>query len=152
MFIIIVFWLGSDRPSGLRLFVPALLLSILTLLFLPYSSVSLFHSCCSHARVFGKTLVHEFHISYSNTEWYLLFRTVQLYECTFCIWSEKLETLVNLNSKLNSILVITLLLTHYDSFSHRYSLSSALLWVRYEVLKHQNHVEYYKFIIGNQIL
>ena len=24
----------------------------------------LFHSCCSHVRVFGKTLVHEFHISY----------------------------------------------------------------------------------------
>ena len=33
----------------------------------------LFDSCCSHARVFGKTLVHEFPISYSHTEWYLLF-------------------------------------------------------------------------------
>ena len=33
----------------------------------------LFHSCCSHAQVFGKTLVHEFPISYSHTEWYLLF-------------------------------------------------------------------------------
>ena len=31
-----------------------------------------FHSCCSHARVFGKTLVHEFDISYSHTEWYLI--------------------------------------------------------------------------------
>ena len=41
MFIIIVFWLGCDRPSGLILFVPSLLLSILTPLFLPYSSVSL---------------------------------------------------------------------------------------------------------------
>ena len=30
----------------------------------------LFHSCCSHARVFGKTLVHEFLISYNHTEWY----------------------------------------------------------------------------------
>ena len=39
--IIIVFWLGCDRPSGLLLFVPALLLSILTPLFLPSSSVSL---------------------------------------------------------------------------------------------------------------
>ena len=38
---IIVFWLGCDRPSGLLLFVPALLLSILTPLFLPSSSVSL---------------------------------------------------------------------------------------------------------------
>ena len=41
LFIIIVFWLGCDRPSGLLLFVPALLLSILTPLLLPSSSVSL---------------------------------------------------------------------------------------------------------------
>ena len=33
----------------------------------------LFHSCCSHARVFGKTLLHECPASYSHTEWYLLF-------------------------------------------------------------------------------
>ena len=33
----------------------------------------LFHSCCSHARVFGKTLAHKFPLSYSHTEWYLLF-------------------------------------------------------------------------------
>ena len=39
--IIIVFWLGCDKPSGLLLFVTALLLSILTPLFLPSSSVSL---------------------------------------------------------------------------------------------------------------
>ena len=32
----------------------------------------LFHFCCSHAQVFGKTIVHEFHISYSNPELYLL--------------------------------------------------------------------------------
>ena len=32
----------------------------------------LFHSCYSHARVFGKTLVHEFHVSYSNIEFYFL--------------------------------------------------------------------------------
>ena len=38
---IIVFLLGCDRPSGLHLFVPALLLSILKPLFLPSSSVSL---------------------------------------------------------------------------------------------------------------
>ena len=30
-------------------------------------------SCCSHARVFGKTLVYEFPISYSHSEWYLFF-------------------------------------------------------------------------------
>ena len=38
---IIVFWLGCDRPSGFLLFVSALLLSILTSLFLPSSSVAL---------------------------------------------------------------------------------------------------------------
>ena len=64
-FIIIVFWLGCDRPSGLLLFVPAVLFSILTPLFCVSSSV-LFHSCCSHAWVFGKTLVHEFPVSYSH--------------------------------------------------------------------------------------
>ena len=40
LFIISVFWLGCDRPSGLLFFVPALLLSTLTPLFLS-SSVSL---------------------------------------------------------------------------------------------------------------
>ena len=41
MFIIIVFWLGCDRKSRLLLSMPALLLSMLTLLFLPSSSVFL---------------------------------------------------------------------------------------------------------------
>ena len=40
-FIIIVFWFGCDRPSGLLLFVPAVLFSILTPLFCPSSSFSL---------------------------------------------------------------------------------------------------------------
>ena len=35
--------------------------------------IVLFQSCCSHAGVFGKTLVHEFPISYNHTEWYFLF-------------------------------------------------------------------------------
>ena len=39
--IIIVFWLGCDRPSGLLLFVPPVLFSILTPLFCVFSSVSL---------------------------------------------------------------------------------------------------------------
>ena len=39
---------------------------------------SLFHSCCFHARVFRKTLLYEFHISYSHTEWYLFFPIVLL--------------------------------------------------------------------------
>ena len=34
--------------------------------------IVLFQSCCSHAQVFGKTLVHEFPISYSHTKWNLL--------------------------------------------------------------------------------
>ena len=41
LFIIIVFRLGCDRPSGLFLFVPAVLFSILTPLFCVSSSVSL---------------------------------------------------------------------------------------------------------------
>ena len=40
MFIIFVFWLGSDRQSGPLFFVSALLLSILTPLFLPSLSIS----------------------------------------------------------------------------------------------------------------
>ena len=40
-FIIIIFWLGCDRPSGLLLFVPAVLFFILTPLFCVSSSVSL---------------------------------------------------------------------------------------------------------------
>ena len=73
MFIIIVFCLGCDRPSGLLFFV-------LTSFFVPSSSVSLsyFRFCCSNARVFGKTLVHQFPISYSHAEWYFCFPTVQL--------------------------------------------------------------------------
>ena len=37
----------------------------------------LFQSCCSHAQVFGRTLVHEFPIFYSHTEWNL---TTSLYD------------------------------------------------------------------------
>ena len=33
----------------------------------------LFHSCCSRARVFGKTLVSEFHVSNNHTELYFHF-------------------------------------------------------------------------------
>ena len=68
MFINIVFKLGCDSPSGLLYFVPALLLSLLTLLFLPSPFVCLsaiiiavqMHECL------GK-LAHEFPISYSYT-------------------------------------------------------------------------------------
>ena len=70
-----IFLLGSDMPSGLLYFRThftsfhprASLLSF----FVCFSIV--FHSCCSHARVFGKTLVHEFTISYNHSEWYTFF-------------------------------------------------------------------------------
>ena len=32
--------------------------------------IVLFRSCCCHARVFGKTLLHKFSVSYSHTECY----------------------------------------------------------------------------------
>ena len=76
MFIIIVFWLGSDRRRDFFFFVPDLLFfrthaSLLTLFACFFI---LFHPCCSHPRVFEKTLVHEFPMSYSHTEWSLHFR------------------------------------------------------------------------------
>ena len=78
----LIFSFGEWRPrrddkTGLQLgrrdkffFVPTELLSIYSLFFL--SCARLFHSCCSHAKVFGKTLVHEFHISNSNVYWIIL--------------------------------------------------------------------------------
>ena len=47
----------------------------------------LFYFFCSHALVFGKTLLHEFHISYSCTEWYLFFPTVELQ--VYYVYSEQ---------------------------------------------------------------
>ena len=119
LFIIIVFWLGCDRPSGLLFFRAgfASFHTHVTLLTFFVCFFILFHSCCSHARVFGKTLVHEFPISYSPTEWYLLFFALWRqwiilngallnkscyyffrrcnYKCTMCIRSEKLEIVVH---------------------------------------------------------
>ena len=97
--IIIVFWFGTDRPSAV-LFLNAHFTffhshaSLLTFI-LPSSSVSfvLFHSCCYDARVFWKTLVHQFHISYSHTEGHnFLFRQCN-YKCIMCVRSEKGEIL-----------------------------------------------------------
>ena len=72
MFIIIVFWVGRDSCwdyifLGARFtsfHTPASLLTV-------FCFFILFYSCFSHSPVFGKTLVHEFLISYSHTEWYL---------------------------------------------------------------------------------
>ena len=73
MLIIIVFWLGCDRPSG-RLFFCARFASFDTHASLRTFYVCffiLFCSCCSHTRVFGQTLFHEFPVSYGRTELYL---------------------------------------------------------------------------------
>ena len=70
MFIIIIFWLGCDKLWDFCF--------SCSLYVFPYSRLSsciffclfaLFHSWCSHARVFGKALVYELHISYNHTEW-----------------------------------------------------------------------------------
>ena len=52
----------------------------------------LLNSCCSHVKVFGKTLVHEFLISYSHTELYLIFSDSAT-TSAHCVFgsSEKLE-------------------------------------------------------------
>ena len=73
--IMYIFRLGCDRPSGLLLFVPAVLFfhTHASLLSVFVCLIVLFHSCWSHTWVFGKTLVHEFPVSYSHTEWYSLF-------------------------------------------------------------------------------
>ena len=59
------FWLGCDMPSGLPFFracFASFLYSPSLLTF--FCFFVLFHSGFSHGWVFGKTLVHEFHISY----------------------------------------------------------------------------------------
>ena len=77
--IIIVFWLGSDRPSGHVFFLfrftsfntHASLLTFFDYFF------TLFRHCCSHSRVLGKILMHEFPISYSYTAWSIFFHSVK---------------------------------------------------------------------------
>ena len=53
------------RPSGLLF---KCVLSIFTLLGLRPFFFDLFQPFCSHAQVFGRILVHEFHIFYSHIE------------------------------------------------------------------------------------
>ena len=74
MFIIIVFRLGCDRPSGLHLFVPAVLFSILTPLFFSSASVllSYFILAVSMRECLGKHSCIRFLIFYCHTERYLL--------------------------------------------------------------------------------
>ena len=97
LYLLLLFWLRCDRPSGLHFFrvrfasfrAHSSLLAFFLCFFI------FFHSCCSRARVFGKTLVHEFPISYSHTEWYLFFFRQRNYSCTMCIRIEKLEIVMH---------------------------------------------------------
>ena len=59
--------------SGLLFFRTRFASFILHYLLFVFCFFVLFHSCCSHARVFRKSLVFEFRIFYSHTEWYLFF-------------------------------------------------------------------------------
>ena len=80
MFINIIFWLGSDSGQAVGtsffhacftfLHIHASLLTFFVCLFLLFPCS---HSCCSHAPVFVKILVHEYPISYSHTKWYFIF-------------------------------------------------------------------------------
>ena len=72
MFIYIVFLLCNDRPFDTFVFRARFTyfhthVSLLTC----FCFIALFRSCCSHAQVFWKTLMHEFLISYSHTKWNL---------------------------------------------------------------------------------
>ena len=72
----ILVWMWCDRrTSFIRARCTFFHTQILMPLFCVSSSVSLsyFVPCCSHAQVFWKTLVHEFPMSYSHTEWSLPF-------------------------------------------------------------------------------
>ena len=94
MFIIILFWLGCDRPLGLLFFYPcfASLYTCVSLIIF-FCLFVLFHPCCSHMQVFRKILVNEFHISYSHTAWYLFFFWQCNCNCTFCVFSKIVEIL-----------------------------------------------------------
>ena len=71
MFIIIVFWFDNDRESGLLFFCTSFTFHTNVSL-LSFCFFNLFHSCCSHERLFGKTRMHEFYISCSCSDWCLL--------------------------------------------------------------------------------
>ena len=79
---IIVFWLGSDRPSGLLFLSCPLYFFPYLSSYIPSSSVFFkffYNFCCSHARVFVKTFLHEFTMSYSHTKWYLRFSRNEMF-------------------------------------------------------------------------
>ena len=72
--LLLLHFVGCNRPSGLLFcarFTSFHTHTSLLTFFVCFCI--LFHSCCSHAHVFMKTLVHEFPISYSHIECYLFF-------------------------------------------------------------------------------
>ena len=74
---------------------------------------AIFHSYCSHLPVFGKTLVHEFHIFYSHTEWnFFLFVLLGL----TLFW---LSSAIKLN---NIIIIIIIIIIDYLLFIFFYQL------------------------------
>ena len=88
-----------DRRDFFFSFLRVLLLSILT----PLLSI-IFFSCffvlfkfgSSHAQVFGKLLVHAFHISYRYIDWYLLYFDIATASAQhFEIRTEKVEILLH---------------------------------------------------------
>ena len=76
-----------------------------------------FHSCCSNAQVFGKTLVHELLISFSHTEWYLLLsdsattRAQKRIRCELGILDKVLVTLYKLNETITVLFNWSMTLT-----------------------------------------
>ena len=70
---------------------PAVLFSMLTPLFFP-SCISSSYSCSFHARVFGKTLVHEFTFSIATLNGTYLFPTAQPPVHNKCIRSGSVNT------------------------------------------------------------
>ena len=64
--------IGPSYNLGRRVFfyfIPSLLFFMIIFLLTFFCYFVLFTSWRYHTRVFGKTLLHEFHISYRHTEW-----------------------------------------------------------------------------------
>ena len=109
LFVIIVFWIVSDRPSGFLFFVPALLLSVLTPLFFPSSSVSLSYSffLFPFAGVWENTratcMSSPFPIVILNGTCFFPTVQLQVYNENPVRFTKNTDSVVNLNTKLNYI-------------------------------------------------
>ena len=79
----------------------------------------LFYSCCSHAKMFVKTHLHGFHISYSHTELSFLFT-----QCEIPLLWQKLR-LSKLNYDNNSLTAFCL--KTFSSFSQSKSSKTSLI-------------------------